>query len=688
MVPKSAMRQRDRVPSILFLALALALVGNGAARAFTPETLNSVVSVLPQWSGRAQGGAGAPPGASPEGSGVVLHPDVIATAWHVIESAERIEVRLADGRVLPASLIARDPASDIALLRVDAGLAPFDLASDPALADPVCSIGNSFGLGLSVTCGVVSAIHVSNAGFNAVEDFVQTDAAINPGASGGALVDRSGRLVGMVSAVFASRGDTSTGVGFAVSAELLWRVAEALLADGKASYPSPGWRLAMSRRDQLARLAAPAVTSLRAGGPAEDAGVRIGDLVVAIGERRTRSPRDVISAFAVLPDSAGGVELTVMRGDAELELTLSLNPGATVEDAGLSPQAGNGDCPHPVSVCTVRQAVFPVSSFDPMASATRVAPALLITNRHVVGDRTDAVVHTPDGPRGARVVASDYPGDLVLLSVNGLPEGGHVPTLSGRASGMAQLYVVGADARRRKVRVFGPGTLIAGPAEDAELGRVHVTTRMQPGISGGALVDEAGNLVGIAVGGGEGRYEAVPAAQVARVLDGRNNDAAPALTERLGRAFASCANQINAAESGVLVEPRTVVETCSTALNHGQLLEAGRILARSGAFDSAATLQAQAVRQAPNSINSRLSLLASMQLARRFEAMIEHARWLIGMAPDDPRALRVAIQSGVLGDDPELAEEAYRLLLAADLRQAEAARRFIDSAPLALPRRD
>ena len=650
--------------------------------------MNSVVSVLPQWPGRPQGGSGAPPGASPEGSGVALRPDVIATAWHIVETAERIEVRLADGRILPAGLIARDSLSDIALLRVDTNLAPFDPASDPALADPVCSIGNSFGLGLSVTCGVVSAVQVSNAGFNAVEDFVQTDAAINPGASGGALVDRQGRLVGMVSAIFASKGDTSTGVGFAVSAELLWRVTEALLADGKASYPSPGWRLAGPGRDQLTSLAAPVVAALHVGGPAQEAGVRKGDLVVAVGARRTRSPRDAVSALAVLPESARAVELTIIRGDAELNVTLPLDPEASDDIGAVSPQASHGDCPHPPAVCIMRRAVFPVSSFDPMASATRIAPTLLVTNRHVVGDRTDAVVHTPDGMRDAKVIASDYLGDLVLLGIDGLPEDGHVPTLDDSAAGTAQLYVIGADVSRREVRVLDPGTLIAGPAEGAELGRIHVTARMQPGFSGGALVDEGGNLVGIAVGGGEGRYEAIPLAQVARLLDGRSSDAASELTEWLGRAFAKCADRIDAAKSGARIEPQEVVDMCSTAFNQGQLLEAGRMLARSGSFDDAAMLHGQAVRQTPNSINARLSLLASMQLAARFNDMIEHAEWLIGMAPDDPRALRIAIQSGVWGDVPALAEKAYQLLLDADPRQARAARRFIDRPPPAPQRRN
>ena len=118
-----------------------------------------------------------------------------------------------------------------------------------------------------------------------------------------------------------------------------------------------------------------------------------------------------------------------------------------------------------------------------------------------------------------------------------------------------------------------------------------------------------------------------------------------------------------------------------------QLLEAGRILAQAGEFDSAADLHGQAAEQVPNSINARLSLLVSLQLGARFEDMLPHARWLMTMAPDDPNALRFGIQSGVWGGAPELAEEAYSLLLEADPLQAQAARRFIDAAPPAPVRR-
>ena len=179
---------------IIYMATALLIAVFGAApnplHALTSDTLRSVVSVLPVWPGRPQGGTDKAAGVAPEGSGVVLEPGLIATAWHVLEPAKRIDVRLYDGRIIPARLIAKDAASDIALLGVDIELVPFEIAPEARLAQPVCAIGNSYGLGLSVTCGVVSALKVTNAGFNAVEDFVQTDAAANPGSSGGS----AGRL--------------------------------------------------------------------------------------------------------------------------------------------------------------------------------------------------------------------------------------------------------------------------------------------------------------------------------------------------------------------------------------------------------------------------------------------------------------------------------------------------------------
>ncbi|MEM9248850.1 MAG: trypsin-like peptidase domain-containing protein, partial [Pseudomonadota bacterium] len=568
-----------------------------AARAMPPETLASVVSVLPDWPGQP------PPGTrgAPEGTGIAVAPRLVATAWHVIAQADGVELRLSDGRILPAQVVAHDARTDIALVSVETDLRPFDLAPPASavavgLADPVCAIGNGFGLGLSVSCGVVSALGVTDAGFNGIEDFVQTDAAINPGFSGGALVDRRGRLVGMVSAIFASDADTNIGINFAVSAELLARVVGGL-AQGELVFADPGWRLAEPDRATLRRVAAPVVHAVAPRGAAAAAGVQAGDLVLEVNGRRVRSPRDAVAALALVAQDAEGYSIRFERaGDVrvvDVAFAPAAAPGADpgAHAAGTAPPPPLADCPHPDEVCRMRQAVFPVSGFDPLGSATRIGPDLLVTNRHVVGDAREVTVFTPTGPRMAQVLASDYGGDLALLKVSGLPEEGVVPTLAASGAPLAQsdYYVIGADIARELVRVFMPGALIATPSPGAALGRVHVTARMQPGVSGGALVDATGALVGIAVGGGEGRFEAIPVAQVRRLLEGQGADNAEVVTHALGTAYAACAG---AMELGVpdATAAAELAEVCRAADNHGQLLEAGRLLAQGRALAEAAEL--------------------------------------------------------------------------------------------------
>ncbi|MEM6678565.1 MAG: trypsin-like peptidase domain-containing protein [Pseudomonadota bacterium] len=685
------MRGRPTAPRLLVLFLTIWLVPMPAA-SLPEETLARVVSVLPVWPNAPQGG-GARPGRAPEGSGVVLGPDgIIATALHVVDPAERIDVRLSDGRVLPARLIAEDTATDIALLKVDTALAAFETAPPPGLAGPVCAIGNAYGLGLSVSCGVVSALAVSDAGFNAVEDFVQTDAASNPGMSGGALVDADGRLVGMMSAIFASDGDGDIGVNFAVSAALLERVTAALLADGEVVYPSPGWRLSRLPRARLRETAGALVAALAPEGPADRAGILPGDVVTAIGARRIQKPRDAIAAIAILPPGSGPVTVVVDREGSEERFSVSLDPDAAAPtaQAGAAPEADpvapESDCPHPAPVCEGRQAVFPISGFMPVASATRIGPALLVTNRHNVADEGEVVVFTPEGPLQGRVVPSAYEGDLALIAIDGLPEDGLILALEDPAL-TEPFFAIGADVARQEVRVFDSGTLLAHPAEEALLGRLHVTARMQPGVSGGALLDPMGRLVGIAAGGGEGRFEAIPIADVRALIAMREAADAEAVHQRLGAAFAACTAALDRVASGDATAIAGIAEPCAASQNQGQFLEAGRILARAGDVAGAIDLHRRAVAQTPNSINARLSLLVSLQLGGRFPEMMPHARWMMTAAPDDPSALRFSIQSGVWGGDEALAEEGYRLLLEADPRQAQAARRFIDNAPPAPPRR-
>lgn len=666
------------------LLIAAITIQPGLALATPEAAMRSVVSVLPVWPNRPQGGVGQRRATAPEGSGIVVRPGVIATAWHVIEPAERIDVRLADGRVLAARSIGHDAATDIALLAVETDAPPIQYGASPGLASAACAIGNAYGLGLSITCGVVSARHVTDAGFNPIEDFVQTDAAANPGVSGGALVDPAGRLIGMMSAVFASGADTNIGINFAVSMELLERVVEALLKDGQVSYVDPGWRLQRPDRDQLTRPAAPVVTAVVPDGPAALAGIVPGDQITTIGERRIRTPRDAIGALALVAPR-GPVTLVGLGRDSTertVELAFSTSPRK------LTRSERTADCPHPVGVCAARQAVFPISAFDPVASATRIGPDLLVANRHALADRMTATVHTPLGPREGTVVVSEYDGDLVVLQVDGLPGDGIVFALDGGIR-TGDLFVVGADIAREEIHVFAPGRLISDPAPGAELGRLHVTSRMLPGLSGGALVDAEGQLVGIAVGGGDGRFEAIPLKQVRLLLDRRGVDGSMATHRKLGAALAKCVEMVERAKGDrpSQEELEAIAATCKASSNQGQLLAAGRLLARSGAIDGAVELHAAAVDQTPNSINARMSLLVSLQLGARFEDMVPHARWLADAAPDDPRALRFGVQSGVWGGDADLAEAAYRSLVKADPRQAEAARRFIDNAPPAPPRR-
>jgi len=274
------------------LAFAALAIGPRPAAALPPDVFQSVVSVLPHWPDRPDDPD------EPEGSGVaVLAGGYVATNVHVLGRAREVSVRLADGRVLPARIVGRDPPTDIALLQIEADLPVRPTLPDPDLAQPVCAIGNQFGLGLSVTCGVVSAVHRTGTGFNPIEDFVQTDATVNPGGSGGALVDLEGRLVGLVSAIFTKRSDADIGVNFAASVPLLMRVVEDLKAHGRVGRGRPGLRVeALDRAERAERVGA-RVVQVSPDGAAQRAGLALGDLIVQIGNRAIREPDDVPSAI-------------------------------------------------------------------------------------------------------------------------------------------------------------------------------------------------------------------------------------------------------------------------------------------------------------------------------------------------------------------------------------------------------
>lgn len=294
------------------------------------EAVQSVVVVLPRWKGVRQGFAPrtADGRIAPEGSGVAVRPGgLIATNDHVLGDAVSVRVRLADGRTLPAEIIGRHKATDIALLKVAVDVPTAKPGPEPGLASPVCAIGNPFGRGISVSCGVVSAIGRANAGFNEIEDFIQTDAAVNPGGSGGALVDGKGRLVGLVSAIFAQGADANIGVNFAASRQLLDRVVDDLADDGTVRAATARLETGAISPVQAGQMSGIAVVEVTQDGPAFRAGIEAGDIITAIaGKAVATSGQFRALLFRHRPGEQ--VDFQTLRGGEPRTLTVTLDAAA------------------------------------------------------------------------------------------------------------------------------------------------------------------------------------------------------------------------------------------------------------------------------------------------------------------------------------------------------------------------
>ena len=313
----------EAVPRTLGRALfaaALLFCAPAAVSAGSPEAvaraMPSIVSVLPEWQGRPADEA------EPEGSGVAIGDGrTIVTASHVLGDAVTIRVRSHDGRLFRAERVAADVATDIAVLRIGEALPALAFGGDPDPADPVCTIGNAFGLDLSVTCGVVSATRRANAGFNAIEDFVQTDAAVNPGASGGALIDADGQLVGILSAIFTKESDANIGVNFAVSAVLTARVVAAIEEAGGFMPPTAGVRLQVAPPEIDGEGPRLLVRQVRDNRPGARSGLKAGDRILAVAGHPVRAPRDFVAALA-RHDAAVPLEIEIERDGSRQTLDL------------------------------------------------------------------------------------------------------------------------------------------------------------------------------------------------------------------------------------------------------------------------------------------------------------------------------------------------------------------------------
>lgn len=278
------------------------------------------------------------PQAAGLGSGVIVSPEgYVLTNHHVIDGSDQIEVALADGRRASARLVGTDPDTDLAVLKIRLESLPvirFGRPSEIRVGDTVLAIGNPFGVGLTVTQGIVSALGRNQLNINTFENFIQTDAAINPGNSGGALVDANGDLIGINTAIY-SRGGGSIGLGFAISADMARQVMESLIRTGRVSRGFIGVELQDVNREIAESFKLPAaegsiVAAVQSGGPAEKAGIKAGDVVVAVNSSPSRNTAELLALVAALQPGQKA-ELGVIRNGkpARYEVVVAERPSAT-----------------------------------------------------------------------------------------------------------------------------------------------------------------------------------------------------------------------------------------------------------------------------------------------------------------------------------------------------------------------
>ncbi|MCE1161752.1 MAG: trypsin-like peptidase domain-containing protein, partial [Thiomonas sp.] len=269
------------------------------------------------------------------GSGVIVSPDgYILTNNHVVEGADQIEVTLADGREAKATLVGRDPDTDLAVLRIqltDLPVITFGNDTNAHVGDVVLAIGYPFGVGQTVTQGIISALGRTQLGINTFENFIQTDAAINPGNSGGALVDANGNLIGVNTAIF-SRSGGSLGIGFAVPVSTARNVMQQLIGTGQVVR---GW-IGVEPQDVTDHLARAlnlphpegvVIVGVLRKGPADAAGVRPGDVVLDVNGKLVGNTGQLLNAVAALkPGSDAAIQVLRDGKSTTLHVRIGTRP--------------------------------------------------------------------------------------------------------------------------------------------------------------------------------------------------------------------------------------------------------------------------------------------------------------------------------------------------------------------------
>ena len=270
------------------------------------------------------------------GSGVIVSPDgYILTNNHVIDAADEIEVALQDGRKLRARTVGMDPESDLAVLKIQADdklpAVSFAPAGSVHVGDVALAIGNPFGVGQTVTMGIVSAMGRTALGINTFEDFIQTDAAINPGNSGGALIDSNGNLIGINTAIYSGSGG-SLGIGFAIPVTLARNVMEQIIRTGTVTRGWIGVEVQeitpeLAESFGLASREGTLVAGVMRGGPADKAGIRPGDVLIAVDGKAIHNNHSMLDLVAALPPG-NGARFRILRDKqaADIEVQIGKRP--------------------------------------------------------------------------------------------------------------------------------------------------------------------------------------------------------------------------------------------------------------------------------------------------------------------------------------------------------------------------
>jgi Do/DeqQ family serine protease len=273
------------------------------------------------------------------GSGVIVSPKgYVLTNNHVVEGMDQIEVLLADSQTrLPANVVGMDPETDLAVLKVgreDLPAITFGALDAVSVGDVVLAIGNPFGVGQTVTMGIVSALGRTGLGVSTYENFIQTDAAINQGNSGGALVDTGGNLIGINTVILSGGTGGSIGIGFAIPVTTARTVMEQIIATGSVTRGYIGVQAQEVTPELAESLKIPSaagvlIAGVERNGPADKGGVKPGDILVAVNGRPTPDPAAMLDAVAALaPGSQATLKLRRNQGEVEASVTVGKRPPA------------------------------------------------------------------------------------------------------------------------------------------------------------------------------------------------------------------------------------------------------------------------------------------------------------------------------------------------------------------------